>query len=221
MSMTPSSSIIKLYGLERSVYTRIVRLVLEEKSVPYTLEAVEIFGAEGVPHSHLARHPFGRIPVLSHDRLSLYETSAITRYIDEAFDGPSLQPEEVTRRARMNQIISVLDAYAYRPMVWGVFVQRVRIPLQGGVTNEAEVTQSLIEAAKCLRVLDALHGQAQYLTGNTLSLADLHALPMIRYLTLASDGLALLNQHENLRRWFNAMLLRSSVQSTRSQYELP
>jgi hypothetical protein len=38
-----------LYGLERSVYTRIARLALEEKGVAYTLHETEIFGPGGVP----------------------------------------------------------------------------------------------------------------------------------------------------------------------------
>ena len=113
---------VTLFGLERSVYTRIARLALEEKGIPYSLHEVEIFGPNGVPAEHLLRHPFGRIPVLQHGAFALYETAAITRYIDEAFPGPLLQPREPETRARMNQIIGVLDSYAYRPMVWGVFV---------------------------------------------------------------------------------------------------
>jgi len=38
-----------LFGLSRSVYTRIARLALEEKGVRYTLEEVEIFGPTGAP----------------------------------------------------------------------------------------------------------------------------------------------------------------------------
>src|SRR5262249_7248917 len=128
----PSEAMLILYGLARSVYTRIARLVLEEKGVAYDLREVEIFGPSGVPAEHLARHPFGRIPVLAHGDLQLYETAAICRYVDEAFPGPSLQPSTPTGRARMAQIIGLLDSYAYRPMVWGVFVQRVSIPLRGG-----------------------------------------------------------------------------------------
>jgi glutathione S-transferase len=79
-----------LYGLARSVYTRIVRLALEEKAVGYSLEEVEIFGPRGVPAAHLARQPFGRIPAFEHDGFMLYETDAITRYIDEAFTGTRL-----------------------------------------------------------------------------------------------------------------------------------
>ena len=96
---------LDLYGLERSVYTRIARLALEEKGVPYALHEVEIFGPGGVPPEQLARHPFGRIPALAHDGFVLYETGAITRYVDEAFAGPPLQPHEPARRARMPDAI--------------------------------------------------------------------------------------------------------------------
>src|SRR5919197_352109 len=97
-----------LYGLSRSVYTRIARLALEEKGVRYTLEEVEIFDAAGPPAEHLARHPFGRIPALAHDGFMLYETAAITRYVDETFAGTSLQPQAPQARARMNQVVGIV-----------------------------------------------------------------------------------------------------------------
>ena len=34
--------------------------------------------------SHLARHPFGKVPAFEHDEFALYETQAIMRYVDEA-----------------------------------------------------------------------------------------------------------------------------------------
>jgi len=132
-----------LYGLARSVYTRIARLALEEKEVRYTLEEVEIFGSAGVPAEHLARQPFGRIPAFAHDGFTLYETDAITRYIDEAFPGTRLQPQELRARARMNQVIAIIDSYAYRPMIWGVFAARIVAPEEGIASNEMLVAESL------------------------------------------------------------------------------
>lgn len=132
-----------LYGLARSVYTRIARLALAEKDVGHAFEEVEIFGPGGVPPEHLQRHPFGRIPVLAHDSLVVHETAAITRYVDEAFPGPALQPADARGRARMNQAIGLLDAYAYRPMVWGVFVERVVAPREGRAPDEATVGNAL------------------------------------------------------------------------------
>jgi glutathione S-transferase len=210
-----------LYGLERSVYTRIARLALEEKGVPYVLHEVEIFGPEGVPPAHLQRHPFGRIPVLASGGFVLYETSAITRYVDEAFAGRLLQPHTPQQRARMNQVIGLLDAYGYRPMVWSVFVQRVRIPLQGGMPDEAEISRGLLDAGKCLQALDDLVALEPYLVGDMLSLADLHAYPMLRYLALAPEGRALLeDQHPRLWGWLEMMAQRPGVLRTRGRFEM-
>lgn len=208
-----------LFGLERSVYTRIARLALEEKAVPYSLQEVEIFGPEGAPKEHFQRHPFGRIPVLQHGALSLYETSAIARYVDEAFPGPALQPTSPSQRARMNQVIGILDSYAYRPMVWGIFVQRVRVPLSGGTPDEPQIAKSLQSSATCLGALEALLSTAPFFAGGAISLADLHAFPMLRYLCLAPEGLALFRRHQALLRWYEEMLVRPSASTTASRYE--
>jgi glutathione S-transferase len=50
----------------------------------------------------MARHRFGKIPAFEHAGFRLYETGAITRYVDEAFPGPRLQPDDPRDRARMN-----------------------------------------------------------------------------------------------------------------------
>jgi len=99
-----------VFGAPYSVYVRAVRLALEEKGVPYELVPVDIFAPGGPPPEHRERHPFGKIPALEHAGFRLYEAGAITRYVDEAFPGPRLQPEEPRSRARMNQIIGILDS---------------------------------------------------------------------------------------------------------------
>lgn len=210
---------VQLFGLLRSVYTRIARLALHEKGVPHGLQEVEIFGPGGVPTEHLHRHPFGRIPVLQHGGFMLYETAAITRYVDEAFGGPPLQPALPADRARMAQIIGLLDAYAYRPMVWGVFVQRVRVPMNGGVANEAEIAAALAAAAPCLVALEGFLKAGPFFAGDALSLADLHAYPMLCYFALAEEGRAALSRHGLLLRWLETMRSRSAVLATRSPYE--
>ena len=214
--MNPSP--VQLYGLERSVYTRIARLALEEKGVAYTLHEVEIFGPDGVPPAHRERHPFGRIPAFAHGDFQLYETAAITRYVDEAFDGLALQPADAARRARMNQIISVLDAYAYRPMVWGVVVPRMR-PRAGSEPDEGRIAEALAASACALDAIDALVTPGPHLLGAELTLADLHAYPVLGCFAFAPEGAALLQQHASLQRWWQAMQQRASVQRTRSLFD--
>lgn len=210
---------LTLYGLERSVYTRIARLALEEKGVPYALVETEIFGPGGVPAAHRERHPFGRIPVLAHDGFLLYETAAITRYVDEAFDGPALQPAGAALRARMNQAIGLLDAYAYRPMVWGVFVERMRAINSGAAADEARIAESLAVARTSLQALDSLAQWRPFFCGGQPGLADCHAFPMLRCFSLVPDGAALLGEFPAVQAWMATMLGRPAVQRTRTRYE--
>jgi len=209
-----------LYGLSRSVYTRIARLALEEKGVRYTLEEVEIFGPAGVPAAHLVRHPFGRIPAFAHDGFMLYETGAITRYVDEAFVGSRLQPQGVHLRARMNQVIGIVDSYAYRPMVWGVFAARIVAPEEDIGPAENLVAESLAKACTCCRAFEEILGSSRYFTGDELTLADLHALPTLLYFAMTSEGAQTLAAHPRLRAWLDNMAARPSVQRTKGKFEL-
>lgn len=218
--MSATARAVRLHGLARSVYTRMARLALEEKGVPYTLHEVEIFGSQGVPAEHWSRHPFGRIPAFEHGAFKLYETSAITRYVDEAFEGPALQPHDAERRARMNQIIGLLDAYAYRPMVWGVTVERMRAVADGELRDEAKIAESLRSAARALDALDGLvQDRGPHLLGADPTLADLHAYPILSCFAFAPDGLALLKTHAALWHWVQTMQQRPSVQRTRSVFD--
>lgn len=209
---------VNLFGLERSVYTRIVRLALEEKAIAYRLNEVEIFGPDGVPPDYLARHPFGRIPAIEHNGFQLYETSAITRYIDEAFPGVPLQPHEPAARARMNQVISLLDAYAYQPMIWGVFVERIVVPREGGVSNEQKIAQAVVAARVCLDALDAIVACKPFLLGAKITLADLHAFPILNYFSLTREGRDLIRIHAALDEWLRMMESRPSVRRTQGSF---
>lgn len=210
---------VNLYGLERSVYTRIARLALEEKSVSYSLCEVEIFGPNGVPPEYLARHPFGRIPAFEHDGFGLYETSSITRYIDEAFPGIQLQPSEPRSRARMNQVIGLLDAYAYQPMIWGVFVERIAAPRAGDTPNEAKITEAVSKAQQSLDALSEIVSCAPYLLGTSITLADLHAFPMLKYFSMTQEGRELISAHTALDNWMRMMESRPAIQRTRGSFE--
>jgi glutathione S-transferase len=157
--------------------------------------------------------------VLEHEGFLLYETASITRYVDECSPGPSLQPAEPRARARMNQVIGVLDAYAYRPMVWGVFVERVRLPLSGAVPDELKIAQALAASRTCLAALTAITECRPFLLGEALTLADLHAFPILAYFALAPEGQVLLAEYPALNTWLAMMKSRPSVQRTKSRYE--
>ena len=203
-----------LYGASYSVYTRIVRLALLEKGVTYKLAPVDVFALGGPPKEHLERHPFGRIPAFEHGSLMLYETSAITRYVDEAFDGPALQPVNLIERARCNQIVSIADNYAYPDLVWGIYVELVSKPKRGEPTNSARVSSAIDGARKCLQALESLTGGTQWLIGPAPTLADLYAAPMFAYFLQSSQGRDMLRGYPRLSAWWSCMTTRQSVIDT-------
>jgi len=202
-----------LHGYRYSVYQRIARLALAEKGAAYQQVEVNTF-APDVPAAYLALHPFGRVPALVHDGFALYETAAITRYIDRVFPSPALQPAEPKALARMDQIIGVVDAYGYWPLVRQVFSQRVFRPRLGQPTDEAEVAKGLGVAGKVLAALENLTADAAYLIGPTLSLADLHLGAMLAYFVQAREGEALLQEHARLAAWWRHLRQRPSFGAT-------
>lgn len=187
-----------LYGADYSVYVRIARMALEEKGVGYELVPLDIFAAEGIPAWYLELHPFGRIPALEHDGFRLFETGAITRYVDEAFDGPALQPADARARARMSQIAGMLDAYGYRAMVWDVAVER----LEKMPPDEALIAGGLRRAETVFKVLTSLKAKGPWLLGDQLTLADLHAAPIIAYFLKVAEGRDLLARFAEVRDWY-------------------
>lgn len=207
---------VVLHGYHLSVYLRIARLALAEKGVACERVEVNPF-APDVPAAYLELHPFGRVPVLVHDGFALYETAAITRYIDRAFPGPPLQPSQPKALARMDQVIGVVDAYAYWPLVRQVFAHRVIRPRLGQPPDEAEIAGGLAAAPKVLGALEKLAAGDTFLVGPALSLADLHLGAMIAYFVQAPEGAALLPAFPRLAAWWSSIAARSSFAATDPQ----
>jgi glutathione S-transferase len=192
---------VTLHAYKYSVYSWIARLVLAEKGVGYDYVEVNPFSPD-LAEEYLEKHPFRRVPVLLHDDFSIFETAAITRYVDETFPGNALQPMDRRARARMMQIISIIDNYGYWPMVRQVFAHRVFKPRTGQPGDEAEIQSGVIASERTLAALEALAEPGGYLVGSRLSLADLHLAPMMAYFAAAEEGSSMLDRHGKLSAWW-------------------
>jgi glutathione S-transferase len=188
-------------------------MAFEEKGAGYTLHDVSVLRGEQKQAAHLARNPFGTVPAFEHDGFLLYETSPILRYVDQVFPGAALTPEEPKQRARMNQIISIIDYHGYSSLIAQIVVQRLFVALLANGTDEAVVKAGIPKATLCLQELDRIKGNAPFLAGDRVSLADLYVLPIIFYLRLTPEK-ALLAPHKGLEAWWNAMAERASVRAT-------
>jgi glutathione S-transferase len=208
-----------LFGAAYSVYSRSARLALAEKGVKYRFEEVDVFASGGPPAAHLERQPFGKIPAFTHDGLRLYETAAICRYVDEAFDGPALQPATPAGRAVMAQAIGICDSYLYRAGVWDIYVERLRVPARGGTSDEAKIARAIPTVRITLQELTRLSADRPFIAGPALSLADLHAYPMLTLLRLAPEGRDLLMEVPAIEAWHQRMAGRASSVKTRFAVE--
>ena len=104
-----------LWGFDGSTYVRTVKMLLAEKKFT-DFEQVPLNVLSGEPKNpeHLARHPFGKVPVLDHDGMRILETSAIVRYLNDVLPGTSLVPATPKDRARMDMVVGLLDSYGYK-----------------------------------------------------------------------------------------------------------
>lgn len=206
---------VTLYGAAWSVYVRIVRLALEEKHVKYDLVEVDVFSKTGVPEDHFTRHPFGRIPAFEHGSFPLYETNAIVRYIDDAFPGCKLQPTEPKARAKVNQIVGIMDAYAYKTLVWDIYVERVVSAREGRPPNEQKIAAALPRASVCLSEMSRLADDRGFLIGDQATLADMYAAPIFAYFMQAPEAASLIKEHEKLVYWWQRFAGRDSMSRTK------
>jgi glutathione S-transferase len=200
------SAEVTVYGARYSVYVRAVLMALETKGVAYRLEPVDIFSPDADRDAYRKLHPFLRIPAFRHGDFVLYEAAAINRYIDEAFMGSPLQPVAAENRARMTQIMSMTDSYAYRPLVWDVYVERVLKPSEGKPSDEALIAGALPKAQTYMEALSHLMGRQAFLADEFPTLADFHAAPVFGYFIEADEGHRMMAEFPRVSGWWKRIL---------------
>jgi len=202
-----------VYGPAFSTYVWSVRLALAEKGVAHELVEVPFGAHRDAPH--LSRHPFAKVPAFEHDGFQLYETQAILRYIDEGFPVAPLQSTDLHQFSRMNQIIGIVDAYAWPSIAAGILFNRVLAPRFGLPVNEEAIAAALPRARLCISEISRLMGEEPFLTGDRISLADLMVIPLFYFFARVPEGEAPLSEHANIRPWMRRMEERQSFQVTR------
>ena len=202
-----------VYSIPGSPFGRAVLATLEEKAATYRLVPV----APGTFRSpeHLARHPFGRVPVLEHNGFSLYESQAILRYLDRVLPAPALTPGDGKAAARMDQAMNVNDWYLFQGVANVISFHRVVGPRLMGLTpDEAAIEAAMPKAHTVFTELARLLGEQSYFTGDAVSLADLLIAPQLAFFTQTPEWSGLSAPHANMVTWLARMEARPSFQAT-------
>ena len=177
-----------LYGHPGSTCTRKVLATLAEKNAAFDFVMVDLFKGENKQPAHLARQPFGQVPVLDHNGFHLYESRAIIRYLDEVLPGVSLRPSDAQGRAKMEQLISV-ETSNFTPGAMKIIYQVVFAKWRGQEPNMDNVVEGRAQAGRTLDILDAHLADREFLVGDQLTLADICYMPYLEYLEVGGEGL--------------------------------
>ena len=194
---------LTVYGTPASAYVRTVRLLLEEAGVDYTLKRVDIFNGENQSAEYLAKNPFGKVPTLEVDGQLLYETAAITEYLDTVLAEHKFSPSDPMLQARMRQIMAIIDSYLYAPAIGTIVVQRLIVPTQGGKADEEKVKNAVAPAQTALKAIESLAVASPYLLGSELTIADFYLIPIFIYLSQTPEFEATTAQTPKLRTWWD------------------
>jgi glutathione S-transferase len=177
---------IILYGFSGSTYVRTVRMVLAEKGTQYEQVPVHVLKGEPRQPEHLARHPFGKVPVLDYDGFRIVETSAIAPFLDEVLPGPAFTPDNPKDRARMRMAMGIVDSYGYGALV-GVAGYHLFPDFIGG-PNENKRRQAIETSRLVLTELMKLRGNDAFIAGARPSLGDFYLAPICFYVGRTPDA---------------------------------
>jgi len=159
--------VLKLYGFAVSNYFNMVRMALAAKGIEY--EEVTLFPSQD--EDWLAKSPMGKVPCLETPEGSLAETAVIIEYLDEAYPGHPLLPGNAFERARIRQMMHVLEKYIELParrLFPGVFF--------GGQNAELTVEEVKPVLEKGARSVASLATMNPYLMGESPTAADYMAM---------------------------------------------
>jgi glutathione S-transferase len=117
----------------------------------------------------------------------------------------------------MNQIVGIVDWYVFPSITVGITAERIMAQIfWGRPTDETNIARALPVARTCVRELQRLKGSAEFVAGDSLSIADLMLAPQLEFFRATAEGSELL-KGTSLDSWLTRMSLRASMQATQAE----
>jgi GST-like protein len=185
-----------------------VHIMLEECGLPYKVHAVDIGRGEQFEAAFLKISPNNRIPAIvdpdgpDGKPLSLFESGAILIYLAEK-TGKFLPKEPRRRYTTLQWLMWQMGG------VGPMFGQTHHFRNYASEKIEYAVNRYTNEAGRLYGVMNKRLGEAKYLAGDDLTIADMATWPWTR--SIANQGHEL-DSFPNVKRWFQAIDARPAVQ---------
>ncbi|MEH6526962.1 MAG: glutathione S-transferase family protein [Sneathiella sp.] len=201
---------LEIIGFPRSNFVRTVRMAAREKGIAYDY-------IEALPHSDEVKaiHPLGQIPVMRHDGLELAESQAIARYLDTAFDGPKLFPEDPKKGAIINQWVSMTATSIDQLLIRKYTVQYLFNKDPDGNVIRDEIDRSVKRFPKIFGLLNSAVEDG-FFGSNSFSMADCFLMPMIASARNFPEAKDYLEENKVLASYFDRLSERPCFAETAS-----
>ena len=201
-----------LHDHPMSPYAMKVRVMLREKGIPFEARLPEGLGS-GQDGTGLGEmNPRVEVPALETGNGTLFDSTIILEYLEDAFPEPPMMPASPMARARMRMIEEVCDTH-YEAINWGL----VELRYFGRASGELEATlraNAATEIAHLNAWLDGQLGQQEWLNGERFGWGDLAALPVV--FTAELHGIAP-PAGSALSAWLKRCVARPSVAATTAE----
>jgi glutathione S-transferase len=112
-------AMIKLYAGPLSLFSRKVSIALEEKGLIFSEDLVAFTQERGYAPKHpvvLAANPKAQVPVLVDGDLTLFDSTVILEYLEDAYPAPSLYPKGAEDKARCRLLELTADEILFAPV---------------------------------------------------------------------------------------------------------
>lgn len=186
----------EIIGSTRSTYTRVVRMVCEEKGIDYTMTDVPL----GAPELS-AIHPFGKMPVLRHGDVELFESKAIATYLDKVFPAPFVLPSDPKLLALTEQWVSLVNTLIDHTIIRTYVFAYIAPGTPDGSPNRAAIEAVMPALGQQVAVLDRAVARG-YLVGDTFTLADINLMPLLHRLKISPEGATAFTAAKNLSAYY-------------------
>jgi glutathione S-transferase len=191
---------LTLFSYRRCPFAIRVRLALHEKGLGFSVKEEDL---KNKSEDLLRLHPEARVPLLVDRGFVVFESSAITEYIDEAFEGPRLMPNDPRLKAEVRMWT-----------VWCNHLFKTDIDkLKYGKTPDI-VEVGKVSLQSHLAKLESLLLHSDWIVGNQFSLADIHIFPFFRQLERIKPDFLEPKSFPRLFSWFERICDRPSFEAT-------
>ena len=109
------------YGTLRSTNGSKTKVVLEEKGLDYQVECVRPGNVWKKVPEVMANHPLGKVPWIDDGESTIYDSTVINEYLNDAYPQPSLLPADPLIRARARALENYGDEGVlskFLPLIW-------------------------------------------------------------------------------------------------------